>query len=117
GHTGPDPERVANWLTVEGFEPFNLAEASYVDVPSAKRLGPRRQEIAKGATDIARDGSPVSDAARDFLAARSTSTDAMRDVTITPYGDDQATEFVLAHLELEARVLVTQSDTVTAVPL
>lgn len=116
GHTGPDPERIINWIDVPGFKSFDLAGASFVDVASVKRVGARTRSIG-GAADVAYEGSPVSEKASDLLDGRAHATDAFSAVRIQPHGDPNATRFVLEDLELEARVMVTQSDPDTAAPL
>jgi hypothetical protein len=108
GHGGLDPQRVINWSNVGG--------ATFIDLASYKRYGAQKRDLP-GVGTVAASGSPAAAAAADQIASRKSPTTALNDIVITPYGDPVATKFVLQDLELEARVLVTQSDQVTGTPI
>lgn len=133
GHHGPDPDRVINTVVV--------GAALIVDPASIRRYGSRPLSmtptvsstpgyIAPAASD---DGhrlngprqypvpvvpdDPIAVQAQAIVDARKAPSIATPQVVLSPYGDTAITEFVIADLELETRVLLTQSDQVTAAPV
>lgn len=130
GATGPDPERVINQVTID--------RAMVVDPGSLRRYGartytmtPQRSEkpgwvsprpvgslfkhVTYPVPTVPDD--PMSTQAQALIDQRATPTAAIPAATLQPYGDPDITKFVLEDLELEARVLVTQSDQVTGAPI
>lgn len=133
GHDGPDPERVINAVTI--------GSAQIVDPDSMRRYGTRPLSMtpsvssAPGYIAAARSGSgirvsgpyqypiavvpddPMATQAAALVDARHDPTVATPQVTLQPYGDEAITAFVCRDLDLETRVLLTQSDQVTGTPL
>ncbi len=135
GHDGPDPGRVANQVAI--------GNALIVDPASIRRYGVRplamtpTVSVAPGyvrpstdATGLGRlsgqaptypiavvPDDPICVQAQAIVDARKDPTIAIPSVQLEPYGDDAITTFVLDDLELEARVLITQSDQVTGAPI
>lgn len=104
GHSGPDPDRVMNTATI--------GNARFYDLDSWNRYGPRVEDLG-GVGGVVVAGDPSATQAQAQASARAVPTDAAESVVFQPGGDDVLTSFVLNDLELEARVLLTQSDPVT----